>query len=60
MAHPDWAAHVDVDPVLSTATRRAFYDRYADQPILIIGTHFATPTAGKILRDGNAYRLDVG
>ncbi len=59
MAHPEWAATVDVDPVQSTATRRSFYARYADQPVLIIGTHFATPTAGKIIRDGDAYRLDV-
>ena len=59
MAHPEWAAHVDYDPVQSTATRRQFYARYADQPVLVIGTHFATPTAGKIVRDGAAYRLDV-
>lgn len=60
MAHPEWAATVDVDPVQSTATRRDFYARYADQPVLIIGTHFATPTAGKLVTDGDAYRLDVG
>ena len=59
MAHPDWAANVDVDPAQSTATRRAFYARYADQPVLIIGTHFASPTAGKLKRDGEAYRLDI-
>jgi glyoxylase-like metal-dependent hydrolase (beta-lactamase superfamily II) len=59
MAHPEWAAKVDFDPVQSTATRRAFYARYAEQPVLVIGTHFATPTAGKIVRDGDAYRLDV-
>ncbi len=59
MAHPEWAANVDYDPAQSTATRRQFYARYADQPVLVIGTHFATPTAGKIVRDGAAYRLDV-
>jgi len=59
MAHPEWAASVDVDPVQSTKTRHEFYARYADQPVLIIGTHFATPTAGKLVRDGDAYRLDV-
>jgi len=60
MAHPEWAASVDVDPDRSTRTRREFYERYADQPVLLIGTHFATPTAGKLVRDGSAYRLDVG
>ena len=40
-------------------TRRDFLARYADRPVLVIGTHFATPTAGKIVRDGNAYRFAV-
>jgi glyoxylase-like metal-dependent hydrolase (beta-lactamase superfamily II) len=60
LAHPEWAANVDWDPKMSTETRRAFYARYADRPVLVIGTHFATPTAGRIVRDGDAYRLDVG
>jgi hypothetical protein len=25
----------------------------------VIGTHFATPTAGRVVRDGDAYRLLV-
>ena len=37
---------------------QAFLDRYADRPVLIIGTHFAGPTAGRVVRDGNAFRLD--
>lgn len=57
--HPEWAANADYDRVQSTATRRAFYARYADDPILVIGTHFATPTAGHIVRDGDAYRFDT-
>ncbi len=59
MARPEWAASVDVDPLQSTATRHEFYTRHADQPILVIGTHFATPTAGHIVRDGDAFRLDI-
>jgi len=27
--------------------------------VLVIGTHFAAPTAGRIVRDGAAYRLKV-
>jgi len=34
-------------------------ERYADTPTLVIGTHFAGPTAGRLVRDGDAYRLDV-
>ena len=29
-----------------------------DRPVLVIGTHFATPTAGRVVRDGEVYRLD--
>jgi len=25
----------------------------------VIGTHFATPTAGHLKKDGDSYRLDV-
>jgi hypothetical protein len=35
------------------------FGEYADSPTLIIGTRFAGPTAGKLVRDGDAYRLDV-
>jgi len=59
LGRPDWCASVDFDPVQSEATRRAVFDRFADTPMLVIGTHFATPTAGHIKRDGDAYRLDV-
>lgn len=58
MLHPDWSSTADWDLAASAATRAAFLDRYADRPVLVIGTHFATPTAGRVVRDGNAYRLD--
>ena len=58
-AHPEWSSSFDTDPVQSAQTRREIFDKYADTPTLIIGTHFATPTAGHLKRDGDAYRLDV-
>ena len=33
--------------------------QFADTPTLVIGTHFAGPTAGHVVRDGDAYRLAV-
>jgi glyoxylase-like metal-dependent hydrolase (beta-lactamase superfamily II) len=59
LKHPEWAADADVDPKQSTETRREFFARYADQPTLVIGTHFATPTAGRIVSDGDTYKFDV-
>ena len=40
-------------------TRERFLGRYGDAPVLVIGTHFAGPSAGRIVRDGDSYRLDV-
>ena len=31
----------------------------ADRPLLVIGTHFAAPTAGHVVRDGDAYRFET-
>jgi glyoxylase-like metal-dependent hydrolase (beta-lactamase superfamily II) len=59
IARPEWRSTADWDGEMGESTRRAFLDRYADRPVLVIGTHFATPTAGHLVRDGQSYRLDV-
>jgi glyoxylase-like metal-dependent hydrolase (beta-lactamase superfamily II) len=56
--HPDWSSLADTDAAQAAVTRGGFVEQYADQPVLIIGTHFAGPCAGRIVRDGTAYRLD--
>ena len=58
-AHPEWSAAPDSDPVQAVQTRREIFAKFADTPTLIIGTHFATPTAGYLRRDGDVFRLDV-
>jgi glyoxylase-like metal-dependent hydrolase (beta-lactamase superfamily II) len=58
-AHPEWASSADVDAERGRATRRAFLERYADGDVLVIGTHWARPTAGRIRRDGGAWRFQV-
>jgi len=47
-AHPGWHSVADVDAVQAAATREAFVGRYAGEPVLVIGTHFAGPSAGRI------------
>jgi glyoxylase-like metal-dependent hydrolase (beta-lactamase superfamily II) len=59
IARPHWSSAADSDVDAARTTRLAFLERYADGPVLVIGTHFATPTAGHITRDGDVYRLDV-
>jgi len=57
MARPEWAAVVDYDKDESTRTRRDVFARLAGSETLLIGTHFAGPTAGRVVRDGDAYQL---
>jgi glyoxylase-like metal-dependent hydrolase (beta-lactamase superfamily II) len=59
MAHPEWATSLDSDTQAATATRVKLFAEWADQPILVIGTHYAAPTAGRVKRDGAAFRFEV-
>lgn len=58
IARPEWRSSVDWDGEMGESTRRSFLERYADRPVLVIGTHFATPTAGHLVREGASYRLE--
>ena len=56
-AYPEWDDVFDSDPPLAKKTRRAFCERYADSGTLVMGTHFATPTVGKIVKHGDSFRF---
>ena len=58
-ALPHWCAAVDEDKTQAIRTRGDIFEHFVDGPTLIIGTHFATPTAGNLGRDGDVYLLDV-
>lgn len=55
VARPELSSRFDHDAEQGRATRRAFFERYLDTPTLVIGTHFAGPTAGYVTthKDGN-------
>jgi glyoxylase-like metal-dependent hydrolase (beta-lactamase superfamily II) len=57
IAHPDWSSNADSDPAEARQTRERMLTRFADAPILVIGTHFAGRTAGHVVREGDAFRL---
>ncbi|MHC8381089.1 MBL fold metallo-hydrolase [Pseudomonas sp. LB3P14] len=59
MAHPDWATSFDSDAQVAVVTRAKMFAEWADQPILVIGTHYAAPTAGHVKRDGAAFWFEV-
>lgn len=58
-ARPDWCSTADFDRSAGEATRRRLLGELAGKPILVIGTHFAGPTAGHVVADGAAFRLVV-
>jgi glyoxylase-like metal-dependent hydrolase (beta-lactamase superfamily II) len=56
-AEPRWASNFDVDAEAARATRRAFLERYRDGKTLVLGTHFAAPTAGRVVAAGAAFQF---
>ncbi len=57
-AAPELAAwRFDSDSTASTATRRHLIDRFAGTDALLLGTHFAPPTGGRLERDGDGVRF---
>jgi glyoxylase-like metal-dependent hydrolase (beta-lactamase superfamily II) len=59
MAHLDWSFDEPIRRAEAMLTRTRLFNEWADQPILVIGTHFPAPTGGFLVRDGGAFKLDV-
>jgi glyoxylase-like metal-dependent hydrolase (beta-lactamase superfamily II) len=59
LARPQWNSTADVDPPAAEATRRRVFGGLAGRPVLVIGTHFAGPTAGRVVTDGDGFRFMV-
>jgi len=59
IAHPDWVCDFDADPRLAADTRLKFVERYCDQPVQVLGTHFAGPTGGHIVRRSGSFRFEA-
>jgi len=57
-ANPNWKDVADVDGETAERTRLSFMKEYGGET-LVLGTHFASPTAGHIVRDGDYWRFDV-
>jgi glyoxylase-like metal-dependent hydrolase (beta-lactamase superfamily II) len=58
LADPTLSSMFDTDSVASRQTREEVFPGWADGHTLVIGTHFGTPTAGRLVADGDGYRLD--
>lgn len=57
LARPEWNSTADADPVQAEATRRRIFGGLAGRPVLVIGTHFAGLTAGRVVRDAGGLRM---
>jgi glyoxylase-like metal-dependent hydrolase (beta-lactamase superfamily II) len=58
VAMPSHPATFDMDKKMGVATRVAFVNRFEEKPVLVIGSHFADPGAGYIVRHDGAWKLD--
>ena len=55
VARSSWSSSFDYDTDASKETRDQLLEKYSGQPTLVIGTHFATPTAGYFEEEGNEH-----
>ena len=56
-AEPNWASRFDVDAEVARRTRRAFLEACVGKSILVLGTHFAAPTASRVVGSGDVFRF---
>ena len=59
IAVPATEARFDMDKAQAARTRCEFVERFNNSDTLVIGSHFAEPTAGHIVPDGKAWKLKV-
>jgi len=57
IAVPSLCSMADSDPTVAAATRRERFGEWCGSGTLVIGTHFAPPTAGYLTADGDSWRL---
>jgi glyoxylase-like metal-dependent hydrolase (beta-lactamase superfamily II) len=57
LARPELCSSADVDPAQSTTTRHEAFARWAEQDALVIGSHYAQPSAGHLVEHDGGWRL---
>ncbi len=56
-AHPEWSGMGCVDKELSRRTRRALLERVCESGELLMTAHFPSPSMGRIVPEGGAFRI---
>lgn len=57
IAEPQWSQLADADKALAIETRTRFVDQHCDTDVMILGTHFNTPTGVHIVSKGDKKRI---
>ncbi|MEU6962865.1 MBL fold metallo-hydrolase [Streptomyces chrestomyceticus] len=60
LAHPQLCSSVDIDPEEAVRTRRWLFDEVARSGALMLGSHFAAPTGGRVRREGGDGPVGAG
>jgi glyoxylase-like metal-dependent hydrolase (beta-lactamase superfamily II) len=53
--NPDWQLAIDQDPQMAAETRRKIFDRAVAEKLMVSGTHWLMPNAGKLTKEGSGY-----
>ena len=56
LMQPAWSTLACTDPALSRTTRTRLVEEYAERGTRLLPGHFPSPTAGRIVRRGSAFR----
>ncbi len=60
LMQPAWSTLACTDPALSRTTRTRLVEEYAERGTRLLPGHFPSPTAGRIVRRGSAFRYVFG
>ncbi len=59
MEEPLWECTADWDTPLAQKTRIEQLEQYAEEGLLVFGTHFASPSAGRVVKKGEYFQFEV-
>lgn len=56
--HPEWHFRYDADPEMAVASRRRLLETASETACIVLGSHFALPSVGRVSAEKDAFRWD--
>lgn len=56
--HPEWHFKYDTDPQMAVASRRRLLESAAEKDCVVLGSHFALPSLGRVKAQKGAFRWE--